>query len=231
MQTRITVFGDSVALGCGYLDHKFTLLPTRAATVVAEKRCAELDNRSQIGQTIRRLTQKKRIEQYLDELNPTKRNVAVLSVGGNDCDYLWQEVAAAPLTAHPCKVEIEEFRTLYLDAIRKLQTRVPVFCVGCTPISPQWYYRRISEIADGAQVLRFLRGDVNAIGRRQEYYNALIRAMAEETNATYLDARSAFLPLADFETFLCDDGIHLSEKGQQLLADSILRQLTVPNDF
>ena len=44
-----------------------------------------------------------------------------IEFGGNDCDFVWSEVANSPDSPHLCKTPLEKFRVVYEEIVRKVR--------------------------------------------------------------------------------------------------------------
>ena len=97
---KITVIGDSIPKGL-YLENRHIRRVGRGAVnTIAEKLGTEIENFSVFGQTLKKCCEKGLIERWLDEHAGT-RDKLILSLGGNDCDYCWEEVEKAPHAPPP----------------------------------------------------------------------------------------------------------------------------------
>jgi len=81
-------------------------------------------------------------------------------------------------------------------------------------------------------VTEAFRTDLSAMERQRQLdtyddYNQIIRDVALRRGAYLLDAHEVFasLPHAELDSLLAEDGIHLTEAGEQLLAESLLRAI------
>ena len=118
---------------------------------------------------------------------------ALVAYGGNDSDFDWEAIAAAP--------EQEVLMTL-------------------PPIDGQRYFQFISRRADGGSILRWL-GDVGRIYRHQELYSDAVAALAMTEGLPLIDVRRQFLPMRDLPRYIAADGIHLTMTGYRCLFDTL----------
>ena len=146
----------------------------------------------------------------------TRKNVAVIELGGNDADFDWKAVAATPDFCHTSKTSPEEFSVLYKETLDKL-LNAGVEVVPCTipPVMSERYFSNvISKVADGDRVLEFFKGDVDTIYRHQEMFNNEILKNSYAKGLNIIDLRQRFLTSLQFKNLMCRDGIHPNEKGQ-----------------
>ena len=99
-EKKITVFGDSIGKGVFTDGGKIEVIKDNAVKLFEEWKGIEIDNRSGYGQSLKRLLDKGVIEKYIAGLDKSKRNIAVIELGGNDADFDWKAVADAPNENH-----------------------------------------------------------------------------------------------------------------------------------
>ena len=153
---------------------------------------------------------------------------AVLELGGNDCDYDWAAISADPDGEHLCHTPPEEFCRGYREAIRLLrESGRRVVMLTLPPIHSERYLRFLCRNGlSYDNILRWL-GDVEHIARWQAHYNELVKQIAGEEGVRLIDLRSAFPkePKA-LEPLLCEDGIHPSRRGQELIYRTLASHAT-----
>ena len=202
-------------------------MPNNAVSQVAKDYNLDINNISVYGQTLSRLNKKSFLDNYLKSLNKKDFNVAVLSLGGNDSDYDWKQVATAPTQPHLPKTPPKEFEALLNDTIQKLKkAKVKVFLTNIPPIDSKRYFQNvICRQADQQSVLKFLQGDIENIYRHQELYNSIITKCATKNQCHLFDSRTKLLSKVDDLDYKRDDGIHPNKTGQQKIAESVIDQI------
>ena len=89
---------------------------------------------------------------------------ALVAYGGNDSDFDWEAVAAAPEEDHLPRTTLPEFTEKLRRAVTALKSAgVQPVLMTLPPIDGQRYFRFISQKTDGGSVLRWL-GDVGPPG-------------------------------------------------------------------
>ena len=220
-EKKITVFGDSIGKGVFTDGGKIEVIKDNAVRLFEDWKGVEIDNRSGYGQSLKRLLDKGVIEKYIAGLDQSMRNIAVIELGGNDADFDWKAVADAPNENHYHKTKIEEFSLAYAKLLKDLSS-AGVETVVCTivPISSERYFDNvICKLTDGEKVLEYFRGDVNTIHRHQEMFNNEILKNAFSSGAEVIDLRREFLNTNEFESLICQDGIHPNVTGQRKIFD------------
>ena len=224
---NVTVFGDSIAKGLTIKNGRPTYLKTNAVEMVTKHFGVEIDNKSTFGQTITRLTEKNIIEEYLSSLRKGERNIVVFCIGGNDSDYDWKAIDAAPTANHTCKTPLNLFYNLYISAIKKLkEQKVEVYICALPVVYVKSFFENyVCRLANCENIMHFLENDTSIIARQQEVFNNKLREIAAETKSTFLDIRTPFLNEKNLEKVYTNDGLHPNEKGQKLIANAIINFL------
>ena len=146
---------------------------------------------------------------------------ALVAYGGNDSDFDWPAIAAAPENEHLPHTVLPEF-------VEKLRCVVKILCdagvqpvlMTLPPIDSVRYFNFISRRSDGQRILDWL-GDVGRIYRHQEMYSDAVAALAMGEGLPLIDVRRQFLPLRDLPRLIAADGIHLTMPGYRHLFDTL----------
>ena len=225
---NITVFGDSIAKGVIFRDNRYQVAQDNVISLLERHYSITIDNTAQFGQTLRRLTDKKYIERYLRRLDEKKHNLAVFCIGGNDCSFDWNSVQHTPSEAHTSATSPAEFFELLKENVTRLQSRgVHVMILNLPPIDSEEYFRKyIAEKYDGERVMSFLKEDIANIYRHQEFFSLMLTKFALTNGCSLADIRSRFLWKNDMRELLCEDGIHLNERGQRVMAEAIVDEVS-----
>ena len=160
---QLIIFGDSVIKGVHHCGGKFHLCPDHDfASLQAVG--VEAHNYAKMGATIG--TGLSILQRRLSACVPGA--TVLFSFGGNDCDYNWAEIAAAPEAEHLPHTPPERFPELYRQAIQMARDcgAEPVVA-SIVPLEAERYWRVISNGLDGARIMQWL-GDVHHLYRWQE---------------------------------------------------------------
>ena len=144
-----------------------------------------------------------------------------MAYGGNDSDFDWPAIAAAPEEEHLPHTVLPEF-------VEKLRCVVKILCdagvqpvlMTLPPIDSVRYFNFISRRSDGQRILDWL-GDVGRIYRHQEMYSDAVAVLAMGEGLPLIDVRRQFLPLRDLPRLIAADGIHLTMPGYRQLFDTL----------
>lgn len=223
-QKKITLFGDSIPKGLYLEGNKIMRIKRCAVNTVEETLQIKIDSRSAFGQTLGKCCKKEMFSDFFKSADPSADILAV-SLGGNDCDYDWAEVAKDPFGYHLPKTPLPLFEELLEHLIETAaRTGVATVFTSLPPIDSERYFRNvICAHADGEEVMKFFCGDVTNIARHQESYNAAVMKSALSAGAAFIDFRTEFLMKPDFLDYLSEDGIHPNQKGHDLIADCVIR--------
>jgi len=225
---NITLFGDSVPAGIVYEKNKLHRLQKSCVDLVCKHFGIKVTNISKYGQTWTRLIEKGMIENYINKAKKSENNVAVFFMGGNDSDYEWTKVAESPLTYHPEKTPIDNFKVMLGSTIKELQANdIKVMFCDLTPVvSNQYVDTVISKLADKTKVMEFLHNDIDNVFRHQALYSSFITQYAELNKCTMINVREHFLKNKNYGKYLCSDGIHPNKAGHKLIAKAAIKQIT-----
>ena len=214
---RISVFGDSILKGVLYQDGKYEV-NRRWQQSFSEDFGIPVENHSRFGNTIQKMMPT--LRRICGE-PATEPEVALLELGGNDCDYNWGAIAEAPEGMYHCKTAPEQFVASYREAVSLLRQsgREPV-ALTLPPILSERYLDFIcSKGPSREKILEWL-GDVNEISLWQRTYSTLVRLVAKEEQVRLIDLQRCFpRDPRDLERLIGPDGIHPSPIGQQLIYD------------
>ena len=218
---NVTVYGDSILKGV-LLENGRYKVNCEWEKRLSEGLGLEIRNRSRFGCTIRKAMDYIRRD---SETQCSGEEYAVLELGGNDCDFHWEEIAAAPEKEHDCVTPPQVFRERYREAVELVlgSGRTPVL-MTLPPIHAERYLSFICRNGLSREnILRWL-GDVDAIYRWQSMYSQMVEEIARGEGTRLVDLRGAFLRDGHApEELLCADGIHPSREGQNVIYRTLCR--------
>src|SRR5574344_61192 len=103
------------------------------------------------------------------------------------------------------------------EILKLLQSRnIQPIIENLHPINSSKYFNFLSKTLNGDKILSWLK-DVSLIYRYQESYNDSLLNLAYQLRIRVLDIRESLLTIHNYEDMLCEDGIHLTELGQEYL--------------
>ena len=218
---QIQIYGDSVMKGV-LLDQnsRYCTVGDENLRLIQSEFPLAIQNKAKFGCTVTKgLEQLKRAAE-----RGLSCDMVLLEYGGNDCDYNWEEVAANPSGDHQPHTPLPLFEKTYREMLALLKEKgVTPILMSLPPIDAEKYLNWITR--DGlskTNILRWL-GDMQMIYRFQELYSRTAERIAQQTQTLFVDVRSAFLSGHDFKSLICEDGIHPSEKGHEILTEEFSR--------
>jgi len=214
---KIQVYGDSLMKAIVVDDnYKYRPLEKRLIAQLQEDTGTEIINRARFGCTSQKgqTVLQRDLEKGLDCTH------ALLEFGGNDCDFNWPEVAAAPDGEHQPHTPLQQFLDTMTCMVKSLlSVGVKPVLMTLPPLNAQRYLDFIGRNgSDTGRILHWL-GDVQMIYRYQEMYSGAIVRLAGKLNLPLIDVRSRFLERRDYGNLIARDGIHLTEAGYGLICD------------
>jgi lysophospholipase L1-like esterase len=149
---------------------------------------------------------------------------AIVEIGGNDCNFKWEEVAENPWEEHEAIVPLER----YLDNIKKIimdiqQNGITPIISTLPPLDPVRFYKSISE-KYGSDVSHWI-SKVGGLEHWHGLYNRNLNRLAEELGVFKIDVRAAIKHAGDLTDLISDDGIHLTAEGYKALSVEIYQNV------
>ena len=221
MNQNLCILGDSIAKGV-VLDarrNRYTIAKENLGAQITRMFGHCVTNLSKFGCTV--TDGLARFERQKDALQDCK--TVLMNFGGNDSDFLWQEISAAPDALHKPKTPIDVFAQTYLKLIERVRKSgfTPVL-LNLPPVDHVRYFAWISRELNADNILKWLGGTSEFIYRWHEQYNVAVHKLAQTANVKLIDIRSAFLECRDYGEYFSDDGIHPNEKGYFMISEIVL---------
>jgi len=158
-----------------------------------------------------------------DNLNTIAQDYVFMEYGGNDCDFDWNKIAESPYNEHMPKTSLAEYSDIMEEIIKKLLSAgKKVILSTLPPIDSKKYFNFVTQNSKekARNVLLWLK-EVDNISRWQESYNNIIWKNAMKYDCLIADIRSPFLQIKEYADYICSDGIHPNERGQELIFNTI----------
>lgn len=224
MEKKILVVGDSLSKGVIYDDSKkkYTIIKNCFINLIADKINAQLINASRFGSTV---TQgKKQLQSKIEKYDP---DIVVIEFGGNDCDFLWDDIAKDPSLDHIPKTPLDQFDSNINEMIDLVVTKgkTPVLST-LPPLYADSYFNWFTgcDKEKGLRILKWLK-DIWHIYWWHERYSNCVQYIARKRNINCIDVRREFLEKKDFNEYMCVDGIHPNQQGHQLIYEAVIKHI------
>lgn len=220
MDNKIILCGDSISKGIIYdsIAKKYKKCEAAFAGVFDKIFNTNILNISRFGNTV---TKAEKI--FYQTFSKNKPDVVIFALGGNDCDFNWDEVSKSPHATHCPKTEINQFSRSLAEMAEtvKNEGKRPLL-MNLVPLDPDNYFNWISHNDEMRKknILTWL-GNISKIYWWQERYNSAVQQISKSRNIELIDVRTEFLKKYDFRDYLCEDGIHPNDSGQQLIAGAV----------
>ncbi|ALC82357.1 MULTISPECIES: SGNH/GDSL hydrolase family protein [Bacillus] len=218
---KIICFGDSLTRGVSYVKGRLRIIKDNYPAYLQELFSREEGfNASVINKGVFNDNSDlllKRLNKDVIEEHP---DYAIVAVGGNDCNFLWNEVAENPDKEHQPIVPLERYLENVKTIVTKLQSAgiTPVI-LTLPPLDPVRYYTFISGNS-GISISHWI-GRMGGIEHWHGLYNRSLNKLIKELGVSKIDVRSALKKTGELIDFISDDGIHLTSKGYKVLSEEI----------
>ena len=212
---RILVFGDSILKGVRYENGRYQV-DRHWQQAFSEDFGVPVENYSRFGNTIEKAMQGLR---RICEQPAQEREIALLELGGNDCDYNWTEISANPDGRYHCRTVPERFVAFYREAVSLLREsgREPVALTLPPILSERYLDYLCSRGASKERLVNWL-GFPEELSLWQKTYSCLVRQIAREENVRLIDLQRRYpADEVSLSALIGSDGIHPSQAGQELI--------------
>lgn len=219
---KILVVGDSISKGVVFdeMKNKYVLIKENFINLISEITHAQIINASKFGSTVKQgeIVLKNKLEKH----DP---DIVVIELGGNDCGFIWDDIADNPYHDYAPKIPLVQFEksiNRMLDYILS-QGKIPVLTT-LPPLYADNYFKWVThnDKEKGLNVLKWLK-DVWRIYWWQERYSNCIQFISKKRNVKCIDVRNAFLSRNEFDDCICIDGIHPNKMGHKLVFEEVFR--------
>ncbi len=164
------------------------------------------------------------VERLSSDVLAAHPDIVLIEIGGNDCNFHWDEVAKRPDETHESIVPLER----YVDNIRALAARIreggaqPVF-MNILPLDPVRYYRHIYS-AYGKSIAHWI-ALCGGIAYWHDMYNQNLVRLLSSMGVKMIQVREEFEQSGNPAELISDDGIHPTVSGYRLMSQVVADQL------
>lgn len=149
---------------------------------------------------------------------------AILEVGGNDCNFKWNEIVEKPEEEHQAIVSLDRYLANISLIVTKIrESGITPIIATLPPLDPARYYQTISN-----QYNSSVGKWINKVGGIQHWhgmYNYHLNKLADELAVPKIDVRSAIKKSGNLIHLISDDGIHLTAEGYQAFSQAVYNYL------
>ncbi len=224
MKSKILVVGDSISKGIAWDEDKkkYSILKNCFINLISSKINADIINASRFGSTV--IQGQKHLVSKLERYKP---DIAVIEFGGNDCDFLWDDIAKNPEFDHIPKTPLDIFeKSIHCMLDEIIKNGVTPVLATLPPLYADNYFKWFtnSDKEKGLRILKWLK-DIWRIYWWQERYSNCVAYIARKRNISCIDVRHEFLKRKDFNEYICPDGIHPNQKGHVLISEAVINYI------
>lgn len=218
---RIICFGDSVTRGITFLNGRFKIIRNNYPALL-QKGLGEKDvviNKGVFNDNSDCLL--KRLDEDVLDLHP---DLVLINIGGNDCNFRWDQVARLPEEEHIPVVPLNR----YLNNIKLITEKIsssgsmPVL-LSLLPLDPVRYYQAL--MTHYSQNIGHWISCCGGIEHWHGMYNRSLKELADKLHVTLFDLRTAFKKKGDLSELINEDGLHPTATGYQAMAEILLSVL------
>ncbi len=224
LTVKIVCFGDSVTRGISFFRGRLRIQRQNYPYFLQERldgegRDIQVVNKGVWNDTSTHLLQ--RLKADVLDLDP---DLVLIEIGGNDCNFRWDEVAASPHDVHEPIVPLREYLENVTRLVKEIDGRgtLPVL-LTLLPLDPVRYYRHLVRFY-GDKLGHWI-GLCGGIEHWHGMYNRFLRRLISDLNISWIDLRNRFKRKGDLQELLSDDGVHPLPTGYRAMAECILEGL------
>jgi lysophospholipase L1-like esterase len=215
----ISCFGDSITRGVSYAKGRLRIIKQNYPSFLQQLFHTTpeiiIQNKGVFNDNSNLLIQ--RLEKDILQEKP---DLVLICIGGNDCNFKWDEVACAPDEKHIPIVPIESYIKNVKTIVSKIRDKgIAPILVTLPPLDPTRYYRFISN-THGNAISHWI-SLVGGIEHWHGLYNRSLNALIQQMNVMSIDVRSALKKAGDLKGLISDDGIHPTPEGYSVISQKI----------
>ncbi|MFY4776814.1 SGNH/GDSL hydrolase family protein [Metabacillus sp. RGM 3146] len=219
---KIICFGDSLTRGVSFVKGRLRILkdnyPAHLEELFAEdKKDVNVINKGVFNDNSDTLL--KRVQKDVINEHP---DFAIIGIGGNDCNFKWDEVASYPNRSHEAIVPLDRYMENVAAIVEKIkQSGITPVITTMPPLDPVRYYSYIASRYSSS-----ISHWISAVGGIEHWhgmYNRSLNKLADDFQVMKIDVRSAIKQAGSLLHFISDDGIHLTSEGYQILGREVAR--------
>jgi lysophospholipase L1-like esterase len=151
-------------------------------------------------------------------------NYVLIGVGGNDCNFNWEEVAKNPEKKHePVVSMIDYIENIKRIVIEVKESNITPILLTLPPLDPVKYYQFIAN-RYGTVISHWI-SSCGGIEHWHSLYNLHLKTLITQLDVSSIDVRSALKKAGNITNFISDDGIHLNSLGYSEMGSIIYKEL------
>ncbi|WP_445487150.1 SGNH/GDSL hydrolase family protein [Niallia sp. 03133] len=166
------------------------------------------------------------VERLNKDVLSEKPNYVLIGIGGNDCNFKWDEVAKHPELSHEPIVPIPEYINNIKNIIAQVkESNIKPILLTLPPLDPVRYYQFIAS-KYGHTIGHWV-SSCGGIEHWHGLYNLQLKNLINQLNIPSIDIRSSFKKTGEITDYISDDGIHLTAIGYKEMSKIIYEELVL----
>ncbi|MBL5772453.1 SGNH/GDSL hydrolase family protein [Bacillus sporothermodurans] len=159
-----------------------------------------------------------------------KPDYTIIGIGGNDCNFKWNEVAEHPDETHEPIVPIDR----YLDNVKTMisivkDSGITPIIMSMPPLDPVRYYKFIAD-KYGPSISHWI-SSLGGIEHWHGLYNRSLNKLVSDIDVIKIDVRTAIKQAGELIDLISDDGIHLTSTGYKALSREVFNRIIKISDL
>lgn len=223
---KIICFGDSLTRGVSFVKGRLRIVKENYPTYLQE--LFSSNNQSEctvMNKGVFNENSDLLLSRLDKDVIAEKPDYVIIGIGGNDCNFKWDEVALNPNQEHQAIVPIERYIENVKQMIVKLkESNITPVVMTLPPLDPIRYYKMISD-KYGHSISHWISLQ-GGIEHWHGLYNRYLNKLIEEIDALKIDVRTSIKNSGDLFELISDDGIHLTDKGYKTVSTEIFKSLS-----
>ncbi|WP_110926588.1 SGNH/GDSL hydrolase family protein [Bacillus massiliglaciei] len=220
---KIVCFGDSLTRGISFVRGRMRIIkdnyPAALSKLAESLPFVEVLNKGVFNDNSDLLVS--RLEKDVLSEQP---DIVLIEVGGNDCNFKWEEVAENPAHKHEPIVPIDRYLENITLLVKSFQEKhITPFLLTLPPLDPARYYGNIAG-KFGPSLGHFI-SCVGGIEHWHGMYNRRLKTLAHELKVPLIDVRTHIKSAGDLRQLISDDGIHLTSEGYGQMSRIVFESL------
>lgn len=215
---KISAYGDSILKGAvtgTESGHLFDIIEDSSLVIACRNLGVEFNNQSVFGSIVSKT--QRRLNKDIEK--GVMGDLAIIESGGNDCDYDWSAVSAAPDEPHQPRTTFEDFIQKIDEMVKACRAaKITPLIMTMPPLVGDWWFEHICNGQNKDAILKVCNGYEWQPYQNHERYNLGLVHYCVENNVQWVDMRQAMLNAEDYRKLMCKDGIHPNEEGYRYMA-------------
>ncbi len=219
LHTSALFLGDSIVKGVSLENGRYRVLEGSYYNKFRETVFSDTKNKGKFGLTSEDLLLN------IEKLRESEPDIVFISIGANDCNYKWNEIAEKPGEQHSPAVgknRFEENLSAIYDYFININTQI--IALNFPPLHAEKFYSFLASKLSGKNILKWL-GNISRIYYHHESYNNIFETVTRNYGIDMIDVRSRFLQNDNLEDLIGIDGMHPGKEGHDLIYRSITDHL------